>query len=154
MLKPLIPALMTLSACVSPVSTANFDDVYLGSLSYPSEVSLDGVIDTSGTNFYSLFDFGSPLTGSDCIPLILDRTGQNRAKRLNGRRVVVQGRVIPMDKLNEVIPGQYGEIDGREWSGTRCDGKAAIYVTQLTGVGSQARAGADAHRAGLFRRAR
>ena len=132
MLKTLmLPSLLVLSACLSHRTITDFEDVFRGSITYPAEITVDGLMDTSGVNFYSLFNVGSPLTGSDCIPLILDSVGQDRAKRLSGRRVTVQGRALPMDELNEAIPGQYGEIDGREWSGTRCDGRAAIYVTQL-----------------------
>lgn len=131
MLRPMmLAALAVLSACATQIATVPFREIYREAWTASSEIIVAGVMDTSGVNFFSLFGSGAR-DGSDCVPLILNHLGQTRAKQLSGRRVLVQGRAIPMDELDQVIPGQYGEIDGREWSGTRCFGKTAIYVVRI-----------------------
>lgn len=133
MLKSLmsLSAFVALSGCMASQSTVPFSRAQAGDLAAPSNLSVAGVIDTTGVNIYSLFMDEGDRSGTDCIPLILDREGQTRAKRLAGSRAVVSGNAIPMAELNQTMPNQYGEINGREWSGTRCTGRIAIYVTAL-----------------------
>lgn len=123
--------LVGLVGCASQTANVRFDDVLNGNISTSSDFAVIGLMDTTGVNFYSLFREHDQQSSSNCIPLILDHPGQIRAKQLHGARVLVRGHAIPMDELNDVLPYKYGEINGREWSGTRCDGRIGIYVTNL-----------------------
>lgn len=127
-------AIVALSGCVNSQSTIPFSRAQAGDITTTSQLSVAGVIDTTGVNFYSLFMDEDQRSGTDCIPLILDHEGQALAKRLTGSRAMVSGSAIPMVELNQAMPNQYGEINGREWSGTRCTGKIAIYVTALKAI--------------------
>jgi hypothetical protein len=127
-------ALVGLTGCVSQQNTIPFARAQAGDFALTTEISVIGVLDTTGVNFYSLFMDDSQRASPECIPLILDRQDQTLAKRLSGRRAIVSGRAIPMDELNQALPNEYGEINGREWSGTRCTGRIAIYVTALETV--------------------
>jgi hypothetical protein len=136
MLRPLnsLLALVALSGCTAPQSAIPFSRAQAGDFVSTSKLSVVGVIDTTGVNFYSLFADESQRAGTDCISLILDHQGQAIAKRLSGRGAIATGNAIPMDELNQAMPNQYSEINGREWSGTRCTGRIAIYVTALKAV--------------------
>lgn len=134
--KPLIPVLtlLTLLGCAAQQEMISFSKAQTGDLTQTSNLSVVGVLDTTGVNFYSLFADENELQGTDCIPLILDREDQIFAKRSKGRRAMVFGSAIPMDELNQAMPNEYGEINGREWSGTKCNGRLAIFVTELTAL--------------------
>jgi hypothetical protein len=131
-LKPLT-VLLTLAAllgCAAPQRVISFSRAQTGDLP-TSKLSVVGVVETTGVNFYSLFRNESQRSGSICIPVILDHQDQALATRLSGGRFMVTGSAIPIDELNQVLPNQYGEIHGRAWSGTRCTGQIAIYVMAL-----------------------
>jgi hypothetical protein len=119
-----------LMACASQ-PTIPFSRAQAGDFAPTPKLSVVGVVDTTGVNFYSLFMDETQRSGTDCIPLILNRQDQALAKQLSGRRAIATGSAIPMDELNQAMPNQYGEINGREWSGTRCTGHVAIFVTAL-----------------------
>ena len=122
-------AFATLPNCVENRNLVPFTRAYIGDYGSDSKITIVGVIDTTGINFYSLFENDDHRSGNHCMSLILDRDGQAAAKRLSGQRVQVSGNAIPMVELEEAMPNKYGEINGREWSGTRCGGHIAIYVT-------------------------
>ena len=118
-------------ACASQALITPFSDAMSGHIDVSKEVRLLGIMDTKGVNFYSLFSNRSPLNSTDCLALILDRKGQKEAKAVANRSVEVSGRIIPLDQLNEVMPSEYGQIEGRDWSGTRCTGRSVVYVTSI-----------------------
>ncbi|HWL95566.1 MAG TPA: hypothetical protein VNT79_18755 [Phycisphaerae bacterium] len=107
-----------------------FAAVVRGDVTDTSGAAVVGKMDTSGVNFYSLVAPNASEDRAECIALILTGADQQRAKRLNGTRVLARGRIIFLADLNQAIPGQIGEINGRAWSGTRC-GEVALYVTSL-----------------------
>ncbi|MBJ7527528.1 MAG: hypothetical protein JHD10_09885 [Sphingomonadaceae bacterium] len=136
MLRPLIAllALVTLSGCAAPQNVIPFSRAQAGDFVSTSKLSVVGVIDNNGIDLYLLFMTEGQRSGTNCIPLILDRRGKSLAKRLSGGRVIATGNAIPIDELNQAMPNQYGEINGRYWSGTTCTGRIAIYVTALKAV--------------------
>jgi hypothetical protein len=136
MLKPfmLIFIINFSAACTNRGTIPPFGNVLNGSSDVPNEVRVVGFVDTQGVNFYSLFSDRSQRNGINCIPLILNRRGQSDSKRLSGRKVEVAGNVIPMADLNEAIPTEFGQVNRRDWSGTRCNGQAAIYVKRMRSV--------------------
>jgi hypothetical protein len=119
------------SGCATSKTPTSFDSVFRGEAAGASDVGVSGVIDTGGVNFYSLFSAADRREGPGCIGLILSRSDQKKANILNGRKVFVRGKVIFRSDLNATLPNEYGEINGRPWSGTRCNGEALIYVTEL-----------------------
>lgn len=133
MLKSLIPviAFLTVVACAAQQETISFFKAQAGDLAQTSNLSVIGVLDTTGVNFYSLFADENERQGTDCIPLILERDDQILVKQFTGRRAKVIGSAIPMNELNQAMPNEYGETNGREWSGTRCTGRLATFVTEL-----------------------
>lgn len=95
------------------------------------KVSIEGTLDTTGIDFYSLFASRGDIRGSACIALILTDAGLKKAKALNGKRVIVRGKLLFLADLNTLLPDQSGKINGRIWAGTRCTGESAIYVSDL-----------------------
>ena len=125
----ILTVLMILPACAK-TTLIPFSSLFSGDRTEPLGVTVAGLMDTAGVNFYSLSR--SPNAApEDCIALILKRHDQFLAKTSNRKRVVVRGRVFSMDELDQVIPRQHGQINGRQWSVTKCAAKMAIYVTDL-----------------------
>ena len=123
--------ILGVACCAGPPVPTPFHSVLRGEVTDTSTVAVSGKIDTTGVNFYSLFDGGASVAGSDCIALVLTDSDQQRAKLLNGKPVRVRGKIMFQADLNRILPNQSGEINGRAWSGTRCTGETVLYVTEL-----------------------
>lgn len=87
-------------------------------------------MDVSGINLYSLRDRTGG-EGIHCVALILSTTDHHWAKLLNGRDVTVSGIVIGAGDLDAILPERDGEINGRFWGGTNCQGALVIFVKRF-----------------------
>jgi hypothetical protein len=119
-----------LASCAVPYRKVSYSDVFEGRLEVGAHVRVRGKMDTSGINFYSLQDQAGG-EGYNCVALILSQSGRKRAKSLNGKDVTVLGNVLGAGDLDTILPNQDGEINGRFWGGTKCNGSHVIYVTSL-----------------------
>ena len=63
--------------------------------------------------------------------LLLSPTDRHWAKLLNGRDVTVSGIVIGAEDLDAILPERDGEINGRFWGGTNCQGALVIFVKRF-----------------------
>lgn len=97
-------------------------------------VVVEGRIDTLGVDLYSLQPFSVPVEQFDenCLPLLLSSDDVQRAKQLHGQYATITGELIPLADLVQAIPSHSGQVDGRQWSGTKCDSAYVLYVTRLT----------------------
>lgn len=131
MLKAIVWAAMIVAACAAPERTVPFAQALSGEATSDLKVSIEGTLDTTGIDFYSLFASRGDIRGSACIALILTDAGRKKAKQLNEKRVLVRGKLLFLADLNTLLPDQSGKINGRIWAGTRCTGETAIYVSEL-----------------------
>lgn len=123
-----------LAACAHQHTILPFGEVVKGELGDASRVSIVGTMDTSGINFYSLIELSDSPGNRNCIALILSDGDQARADQLHGREVLVRGSVLYLADLARMIPSERGQINGRSWAGTDCEGEVAIYVTHLEAI--------------------
>ena len=123
--------LLGVSACAGQHATVPFSAALRGDLSDAPEIEVSGNVDTTGINFYSLIDSAAGIGSSECIPLILTGADQRRARQLHGRPVVVRGRVMGLADIFRLLPEHIGLVNGREWTGTHCEGAIALFVTHL-----------------------
>jgi hypothetical protein len=124
-------AILGIVGCAAPPPTAPFHSVLRGEVAQTPTVAVLGRVDTTGVNFYSLFDVAASVAGTDCIALLLTDRDRRRAKLLDGKQVRVRGKMMFQADLDQILPSQSGEIDGRKWSGTRCTGETVLYVTKI-----------------------
>lgn len=111
-----------------------FNLVLRGDIGEPSRVSVSGKMDTSGISFYSLIEAEDSIGSANRIALILTDSDQARAEQLHGQSVAVRGRTIYLADLIQMIPSERGQINGRNWAGTACEGEVAILVTHLEAI--------------------
>ncbi len=122
--------LACVSGCASGYARKPFSELFNGSVT-GNRVMVEGRMDTSGINFYSLQARDDASEGSNCVALILNEPDRKRAKSLHDKVIEVRGKPIGMGDLNNLLPNYSGEINGRPWSGTKCDGQFVIYVDEL-----------------------
>ena len=125
-----VALLACISGCASRYVDKPFTQLFDGSAE-GDRIVVEGRIDTSVPNFYSLQSSNDRSEGRNCVALILTKHGRERAKAANGKLVEVRGRPIGMGDLNEILPNYSGEINGRGWFGTKCDGQFALYVDAM-----------------------
>jgi hypothetical protein len=130
----IVLAVIFLAACARQHTMLPFSLVLRGEIEEPLRVSVSGKMDTSGISFYSLIQAEDSLGSANCIALILTDSDQARAEQLHGHSVLVRGRILYLADLIQMIPSQRGQINGRDWAGTACEGEVAIYVTRLEAI--------------------
>ena len=96
-----------------------------------AHVRVEGRMDTSVINAYSLQDGNNSRRGNNCVGLILSDPDRRRAQSLDGQLIEVRGSVMGTGDLNTALPNGYGEINGRAWSGSVCDGQSVVYVRNI-----------------------
>ena len=109
---------------------SSFSQVFGGSVD-GDRVVVSGRLDTSTINSDSLYASGERGGESNCVALILSTRDHERGKSLSGQLVEVRGRPLGMGDLRTLFPNSYGQIEGRPWSGTYCNGQFAIFVDDL-----------------------
>jgi hypothetical protein len=117
--------------CACTYARPSFGQLFDGTVEDGTRLVPTGRMDTSGINFSSLQSRDSISNESDCIALILSASDRKRAKNLHGKVVEVAGEAIAMGDVRKMFPNDFGEINGRPWSGTKCDGAYAIYVRSV-----------------------
>jgi hypothetical protein len=93
--------------------------------------SIAGVFDRTGINSHALVASSDDIGAGNCVPLVVSDSDAARADKLHGKKVAVEGGVIFLADLNKVMEGQHGEINGRAWSGTRCESEVLVVVKRL-----------------------
>jgi hypothetical protein len=108
-----------------------FSAALRGDVPLERDVVLTGVMDTTGINFNSLIGPSAAFGTTQCVALILTASDQSRARRLHGHSVAVRGGVMFLADIERMIPDDLGTVNGRDWTGTPCEGEIALFVRRL-----------------------
>lgn len=94
-------------------------------------LSVAGRVERLAPNDYVLRSSAPVENAADCISLILAADDRAVAERLVGVDAVAQGRPVFVFDLEH--PQDSGDLlQGRPYTGTRCEGDVAVFVTSLS----------------------
>lgn len=123
--------LTCISGCVSRYAATSFEPLFEGSAAPGKRVIVEGRVEMPGANLDSLHARDDKSDGRRCVALILRSDDRDLATANNGRVVEVRGKTYDIAEINGIFPNSSGEINGRYWGGTKCDGQRAIYVDEM-----------------------
>lgn len=122
---------LVLCSCVTNLYTVDFSSAFGGDVQKSKDVSIIGYFDNSVINSYSMIENPQDLGTSKCIALLINGVDKKKLENEKRERIRFEGQILYVRDLNSIMPGEYGTINNRDWSGTHCRGEVVIFVKHV-----------------------